>query len=228
MVALSFILFILTCIGIDALIQYTRRKKSQIHDISTQSPKVFDETLINIPRGIYFDKSHTWAYMDKYGNVKIGIDDFLQHILGEITDIKTKKGGEMIKKGEEAFTLVQRGKHLSIKSPVSGKIKSQNPQLKLNSSIISSSPYTDGWIYEIEPSDWIKEIQFMKMAEKASDWIKNEFTRFKDFLTTLVNSKDHKYENMVFQDGGTIRDNVLTEYGPEIWEEFQIQFIDKA
>ncbi|NJO90334.1 MAG: hypothetical protein HC831_16355 [Chloroflexia bacterium] len=42
------------------------------------------ESLV-VPTGLYFDKSHTWAFMEKDGLVGVGIDDFLQHVVGPVT-----------------------------------------------------------------------------------------------------------------------------------------------
>ena len=72
--------------------------------------------------------------------------------------------GEKIKKGDIVLSLVQKGKQLNIYSPVSGTIKEQNKALLTNSSLINSSPYSDGWIYMIEPTNWLREIQFLDMA----------------------------------------------------------------
>ncbi|MDP2336690.1 MAG: hypothetical protein Q8N05_09605 [Bacteroidota bacterium] len=75
---------------------------------------VFDEDSVIIPKGLYFDKTHTWAFMKKDGYVKIGIDDFLQHITGTITRIEMKTAGEKIKKGDRLLTIIRKGKQLNI------------------------------------------------------------------------------------------------------------------
>ena len=63
--------------------------------------KILDENLPLLPKGLYFDKTHTWAFMEQNGVVKVGIDDFLQHITGNITRIRLKNEGDQVKKGEE-------------------------------------------------------------------------------------------------------------------------------
>ena len=68
-------------------------------------------------------------------------------------------------------------------------------------------------------------IKFYKM-EKYKEWIKNEFTRLKDFLSITLNTKLPEHAYVVLQDGGIIKDNVLADLGPEVWEEFQTNFID--
>jgi hypothetical protein len=32
----------------------------------------------------------------------------------------------------------------------------------------------------------------------------------------------------VLQDGGELTDNLLEKLGPEVWEDFQVNFIDKS
>jgi hypothetical protein len=79
----------------------------------------------------------------------------------------------------------------------------------------------------IEPSNWLKEIQLLSMAEKYIEWLKNEFPRLKDFLAASVRANTIE-NSMVFQDGGALKDGILADLGPEIWEDFQTNFINKS
>ncbi len=183
-----------------------------------------DEQVIDVPRGIYYDKTHTWAYMEQDGQVRLGIDDFLQHITGPITRIRMKGRGEKIQKGRPALSIVQNGKQLNIHAPVSGKIKEQNKALGKKPSLVNTSPYIDGWVYLIEPTNWLKENQFMFMWEKYREWLKSEFSRLRDFLAGSV--KPNAEYAHVLQDGGEPKDGLLEDLGPEVWEDFQTNFLD--
>lgn len=211
-----------------AIYRFVSHKKRIITDTSSAKLPVFDEKSVVVPKGLYFDKSHTWAFMELDGNVRIGIDDFLQHITGPITRIKMKYPGEMIKKGEKIFSIIQNGKQLTIHSPISGTIKSQNEMLARNTLAINASPYYYGWVYLIEPANWIRETQFMIMAEKYTEWLKNEFSRLKDFFAASLKANTIEYAHIVLQDGGDIKDNILSDFGPEVWEDFQTKFIDAS
>jgi glycine cleavage system H lipoate-binding protein len=189
---------------------------------------VLDENSILVPKGLYFDKTHTWAFMEKNGSVKIGIDDFLQRITGQLTKIKMKDPGEKIRKGEQILTIIRNGKQLHIYAPISGIIKERNPSILADASMLNSSPYYDGWVYLVEPKNWIREVQFLFMAEKYLEWLKDELSRLKDFITTSVRSNTAGYEHIVLQDGGELSDHVLADLGPEIWEDFQTEFIDTS
>jgi glycine cleavage system H lipoate-binding protein/ABC-type phosphate transport system substrate-binding protein len=188
--------------------------------------KPFDESAVEVPKGLWFDKSHTWAFMEQNGLVRVGIDDFLQHITGPLTRVRMKKTGEQVQKGEMILTIIQKGKQLSIYSPVSGIISAQNGLLNSKSSMLNTAPFTDGWVYTIQPTNWLRETQFLLMAEKYKEWLKQEFLRLKDFFATSVISTG--YPPVVLQDGGELNDNVLSGFGPEVWEDFQVKFIDTS
>lgn len=218
--------FVLIAFIWDMVARRIRNKKGVVLNTTSGLLSVFDENSIIIPKGLYFDKTHTWSIMKKDGTVKIGVDDFLQHITGPITRIEMKNTGEKIKKGDPLLTIIQKGKQLNIYSPISGTIKTQNKSLINNSSLINSAPYEEGWVYTVEPTNWLLEIQYLIMAEKYKFWISDEFSRLKDFFATVVKAESPEYALIVLQDGGALKDNVLADLGPEIWEDFQTKFID--
>jgi len=227
MVVFIAVAFLLICLSVDAVIQYRKSREAAKSKAASSFKAVLSERKLIIPKGIFFDKSHTWAYMDQYGYVKTGINDFLQHLTGPLTGVKLLSNGDRVKKGDKLLSVVQNGKQLNIYSPVSGKIKTCNKSLEKDASIINTSPYSEGWIYEIEPDNWLKETKLMFMAEKTHEWMQNEITRFKEFIV-VMQTKNLELANVVMQDGGDIADNVLGKMGPEAWEEFQIGFIDKV
>jgi len=231
---LKSLMFIIATVILISLIANTvarqrKRKKAVVKITTLASHPALDKNSLIIPKGIYFDKTHTWAFLEENGNVKVGIDDFLQHITGKITRIKMKDPGKKVKKGEEILSIIQNGKQLNLYAPISGTIIEQNMALDMNSSSLNSSPYNDGWIYRIEPSNWSRESQLLFMADKQKEFIIKEFLRLKDFLMTALASDTGKYApQVILQDGGEISDGVLSDMGPEIWEDFQTNFIDPS
>jgi len=213
---------------VDGMLRSLRNKKAVEPVSESAAHSVFNINSVSLLNGLYFDKSHTWAFMEKDGFVKIGIDDFMQHVTGRITQVKMKSPGDKIFKGEPILTIIQKGKQLSLNAPVSGVIKEQNQALSTNAALLNSSPYSEGWIYVIEPSNWVKEIQFLSMADKYKNWLNNEFARLKDFLSNIVLPAKANYAYAVLQDGGEIRESLLEDFGPEVWEDFQTGFIDKS
>ncbi len=210
------------------VIKNFRNIRSKVSVPEIQITNSLNEKAIFAPKGLYFDKTHTWAFMEKDGTVKVGIDDFLQHITGNLTRINMKEPGELVRKGEKVMTIVRKGKQLNIYSPVSGTIMEKNQSLLADPSLLNSSPYRDGWVYMIEPKNWLREIQFLFMADKYKEWLKDEFSRLKDFFAASVKSNTGVYAHIILQDGGELTDNVLADLEPDVWEDFQTKFIDTS
>lgn len=166
--------------------------------------------------------------MEQDGLVKIGVDDFLKNVTGHITQLKMKSPGEKVRKGEILISIIRKGKQLNLYSPVSGYIRKQNSFLLTTPSKINILSYTDGWVYQIEPTNWIREVRFLFMSDKYREWLEDEFTRLKDFLAVSANTNPVVYEHVVLQDGGELKNNVLADLGPEVWEEFQTRFINTS
>lgn len=212
-----------------SIISYrSQSRKMKPETIPAGLSGVIDENSVSVPEGLYFDKTHTWAFMEKDGSVRVGVDDFLQHITGRYTRIKMKDPGANVKKNEPVLSLVQQGKQINVYAPLSGKIKEINEMLVTNPSLINTSPYSEGWIYLIEPSNWLREIRFFKMSGVYREWLKNEFLRLKDFLATVINPGYSTDADIALQEGGGLRDRVLQDLAPEIWEDFQKHFIDNS
>ncbi len=187
-----------------------------------------NENSILAPRGLFYDKTHTWAFMEQDGLVKIGIDDFLKHVVGAITQLKMKVAGEKVRKGDKILTIIRDGKQLNLYSPVTGFIRKQNESLSSTPSKINDTAFTDNWVYQIEPANWEREVSFMFMIDKYREWLKEEFARLKDFMANSANSNQLVYQHIVLQDGGELKDKILADLGPEVWEDFQTQFIDTS
>ncbi len=190
--------------------------------VSTLSAKI-----LKIPQGIYFNKNHTWAHLGESGAAKVGLDDFLQHVIGEVQLSGLKEAGDTLRKGELLAEIVQDGKQLKIYSPISGEVLETNDMLMEDPGMINEDPYEKGWLYQVKPTNWIKETNSFLLGEKATEWSDKEVTRFKDFLSMGAMRKyTAEPAMMMLQDGGEIRDHVMSELPGEVWNDFQEEFLD--
>ena len=80
----------------------------------------------------------------------------------------------------------------------------------------------------VKPLNWISELKSYFMGEPYANWLKTEVARLKEFLTSTLKLYDTKEHALVLQDGGEINGGVLESFGPEVWEEFQDGFINRA
>lgn len=195
------------------------RQKSKNLQKNNVNP-VFREDILRIPQGLFYAPNHTWAFLEKKGNVRVGIDDFFLHVTGARNITMLKTSGDSIKKGELVAEASLNGNSMKIKSPVTGIIVSAN---STNGTI--NDPYGKSWIYTIKPEDWKTETSSFYFAGEAVGWMKNEFARFREFMAENSNRylADNKYP--VMQDGGEMRDNPLAELPQEAWQNFEKSFL---
>ena len=180
---------------------------------------------LRIPQGIFYSKNHTWAHLETKGVAKIGLDDLLLHLTGEINIKKMKKPGDLIQKGGFLADFEHKGISLKINSPISGEIVDCNLLLLEDPKLLNEDPYQQGWIYKIKPSRWIAETSSYYLAEEATNWSTKELERFKDFLATSVERYAPDPSKIILQDGGELIDQPLSELPAEVWQDFQRSFL---
>ncbi|MCF8368621.1 MAG: hypothetical protein K9G76_06230 [Bacteroidales bacterium] len=202
-------------------------KRSVISDKIRKAWDVLTIDILKIPQGLFYGRNHTWAYLMASGSAKVGLDDFLMHVVGDFSIRQLKSPGESIKKGDLLAEIDQGGKNLKILSPLSGKIEKANFQLLDSTDILQHDPYEEGWIYHIKPSNWIGDTKSYYLADDALAWIKEELVRFKDFLSVTINKHSPNPSQVTFQEGGEIRSHLLSELDTEIWQDFQKEFLNE-
>jgi len=186
---------------------------------------ILSESILRIPQGLFFNKNHTWTHLDRSGNAKVGIDDWLMHITGNVQVDHLRTIGEKVSKGEAIIQLNKDGKQLMIASPISGEIKSLNLQAVENPDLISEDPYFEGWLYQIKPQDWLSETSSYYLAEEATAWAKRELFKFKSFYLDYYSNSDSKVSSAVMQEGGELIDHPLAHSSGEVWNAFQDKFL---
>ncbi|MGE0115306.1 MAG: glycine cleavage system protein GcvH [Steroidobacteraceae bacterium] len=109
--------------------------------------------MSNIPAELKYLASHEWARVEADGTLTVGISDHAQAALGDLVFVETPEVGRKVKAGE-AFAVVESVKAASdVYSPVSGEVLAVNEALGATPELINQSPYGEGWLMKIRPSD---------------------------------------------------------------------------
>ena len=166
--------------------------KPQVHLITPSIAAVKSKHKINVPAGVFISPSHTWISIELNGIVRVGIDDFAQKILGPIEEIELPKVGQKIEKGAPLF-FVKKGTHrLSIPSPVSGIVGSQNSELLDHIDYIQMKPYELGWICTVEPGNLPEDLQSLIIGADSVTWYQQEIEKYSKKLNQLRDSNQDK------------------------------------
>jgi glycine cleavage system H protein len=109
--------------------------------------------MSNIPADLRYAKSHEWARVESDGTVTVGITDYAQNSLGDITYVQAPKVGATLKAGE-VFGVVESVKAASdLYAPVGGTVVAVNLDLGAAPETVNRAPYTEGWMLKLKPSD---------------------------------------------------------------------------
>jgi glycine cleavage system H protein len=109
--------------------------------------------MSNIPADLRYAKSHEWARTESDGTVTIGITDYAQNSLGDITYVQVPKVGAALKAGE-TFGVVESVKAASdLYAPIAGTVVAVNGALDSAPETVNRAPYADGWMLKLKPAD---------------------------------------------------------------------------
>src|SRR3954464_2993026 len=109
--------------------------------------------MSNIPSDLRYAKSHEWVRTESDGTVTIGITDYAQNSLGDITYVQVPKVGAALRAGE-TFGVVESVKAASdLYSPISGTVVAVNAALDAAPETVNRAPYTDGWMLKLKAAD---------------------------------------------------------------------------
>ncbi|XP_062073689.1 glycine cleavage system H protein, mitochondrial [Humulus lupulus] len=102
--------------------------------------------------GLKYATSHEWVKHE--GSVAtIGITDHAQDHLGEVVFVDLPETGVSVS-GGSSFGAVESVKASSdINSPISGEVVEVNSNLTGKPGLINTSPYEEGWMIKVKPSN---------------------------------------------------------------------------
>ncbi len=118
----------------------------------------------DIPKNLRYAETHEWVRNDD-GIFVVGITDHAQEALGDLVFVELPEEGREVNAKEECAAIDSVKAASDLYSPVAGKIVAINPALEDEPEIISNSPYEDGWLFKIEPTD-INSLDSLLTAEQ--------------------------------------------------------------
>ncbi|OQW96350.1 MAG: glycine cleavage system protein H [Verrucomicrobia bacterium A1] len=107
---------------------------------------------MNIPRDLRYTKSHEWVRLAG-GLAVVGITDYAQHQLSDLTYIELPSVGDDVE-AESEVAVVESVKAASdVYAPIAGTIMEVNDKLLEQPETINSDPYGAGWMFKIKPAE---------------------------------------------------------------------------
>lgn len=104
------------------------------------------------PTDLKYTKSHEWVRVD--GDVvTIGLADYAQNELGDITYLELPDIGDSIVGGEPLGVVESVKAASDIYAPIGGEVVERNEDAINAPEVVNSSPYGDAWLVKVRVGD---------------------------------------------------------------------------
>jgi glycine cleavage system H protein len=124
-----------------------------------------------VPEGLFYTKEHTWIKIED-NKCRVGITDYAQKALHEVVFVELPNVDSKVEHMKPAGTLESVKAVSDFFSPVSGDIIEVNTSLPDNPERVNETPYGDGWVAIIKPSNLDQELSALMDANKYGDFLK--------------------------------------------------------
>lgn len=129
------------------------------------------EEEFKVLEGLFYTKDHEWVRVVDDRRAIVGVTDYAAKMLRDIVYVSLPEVGAAVKRGEVLGSVESVKAVSDVYAPISGVVVKVNENLNTKPELITESPYGDGWIAEIEPSD-LDEVKSLYGASAYAAYIK--------------------------------------------------------
>ena len=109
--------------------------------------------MSQIPEALLYTKDHEWIQLHQDGTATVGITDYAQESLGDITFVEFPSVGESFNTGD-TFGVVESVKAASdLYMPLDAEVLEVNDEVDAEPELLNSDPYRKGWLLKISLTD---------------------------------------------------------------------------
>ena len=120
-----------------------------------------------IPQDLFYAKTHEWVSLDE-GVATVGITDFAQSQLSDLTFVELPEVGTEFKAGDEAAVAESVKAAADVYAPVAGEVIEINTELEDNPELINKDAFGEGWLFKLKVADE-SEVDNMLDAESYEE-----------------------------------------------------------
>ncbi|HEY8445789.1 MAG TPA: glycine cleavage system protein GcvH [Thermomicrobiales bacterium] len=116
------------------------------------------------PQDLRYTRTHEWVRVE--GELAtIGITDYAQNELGDITYLELPEVGSEITQNEPLGVVESVKAASDIYAPISGQVVERNETVIDSPDLLNRSPYEEAWLLRIRPTD-PSQIEALMSAEE--------------------------------------------------------------
>ena len=118
--------------------------------------------MSQVPEALLYTKDHEWIQLHEDSTATVGITDYAQESLGDITFVEFPLAGESLKRGD-TFGVVESVKAASdLYMPLDAEVLEVNDEVDAEPELLNNDPYQKGWLLKIRPIDPSQVVALLK------------------------------------------------------------------
>ncbi len=182
---------------------YIQRRHARLLEAKTVTQEVRDQTPaysmnavsgFKTPAHLAYHPGHSWAAKESRQVVRIGLDDFAAHVVGQIDQIDLPARGRWLRQGERGWAIGRGAHRFEMLSPIEGEVIDINPEVLGNPSLAHDDPYGAGWLVAVQAPAVDSNMKNLLHGRLAQRWMEESVSA----LHTHVSPGSEAY----LQDGG--------------------------
>ncbi len=119
---------------------------------------------MNLPAELRYARTHEWVRIED-GVAIVGITDFAQDQLSDVTYVELPSVGDQFSAGEEIAVVESVKAASDIYAPVGGTVIEINESLNDQPELVNQDPYGSGWMFKLEPEN-LDDLQALLTASQ--------------------------------------------------------------
>jgi glycine cleavage system H protein len=124
----------------------------------------------HIPDDLKYTKEHEWA-REEGGTVRVGITDYAAKTLNDVVYVTPPKTNSAVVQMKSMGTVESIKAVSEVYSPISGTVTKVNAELDTHPELVNKSPYGEGWLVEVKPSNFASERKSLMDAKAYADYL---------------------------------------------------------
>jgi glycine cleavage system H lipoate-binding protein len=154
------------------------------------------------PDTLFYHPGHIWAKVESGGNVRMGLDDFGQGIVGRVYAVNLPAIGGRLRRGQTCWQITHQAGDVSLLSPLSGCVLESNARLGPQPALINRDPYGEGWALVVQPTRLHECLSALRYGQAVKRWYQHEIERLAQEVSSLLCSSTDQV-GVSMPDGGT-------------------------
>ncbi len=177
-----------------------------------------------VPADVYLQPTFTWARVGEWGSICVGIHPLLLRLIGDSGEVELLKRGERVAKGDPLVTLWRAGRHLTLRSPIAGRLVRVNRRVAEQPWHRDVEAGADGapWLYRVRPEPAADETSLWLQGAAALEWTRRQYGQVRAYLTATLSPGPL---GAVMADGGELPAGILGETDQGVWTGLEARFL---